>query len=142
MWVSRVTKPTTPGTLGMKKAHQGEHDTAPTFFPPHLSHLGHSCMLGLQPKLLGAVRVRISKATKPAAPGTLGPQKAFQGEHGIAPTLLPFHLSHLDHPCMWGDLSPSLWLQIGLRLGLGLREPQSCRDSGAAKGSIFFFSGN
>jgi len=43
------------------------------------------------------VRVRISRATKPTAPGTLVLEKACQGEQGTAPTLLPPHLSHLGY---------------------------------------------
>lgn len=39
--ILRGTKPTAPGTLGMKIVFQEEHSTAPTFLPRHLSHLGH-----------------------------------------------------------------------------------------------------
>lgn len=39
--IQGVTKPTAPGTPGLEEACQGEHDSAPTLLPPHLSDLGH-----------------------------------------------------------------------------------------------------
>lgn len=75
VWVQRVTKPTAPGTLRLGKACQGERGTAPTLLHPHLSSLGHpSCWLP-QPQCKSTmrimVRVRVQRATKPTAPGTL-----------------------------------------------------------------------
>lgn len=39
------------------------------------------------------LQLGLKKATNPRAPGTLQLQKACQGEHGIATTLLPPHLA-------------------------------------------------
>jgi len=41
------------------------------------------------------VRVMVEGATKPRAPGTLALEKACQGEHSTAPTILTPHFSHL-----------------------------------------------
>lgn len=68
----------------------------------HLSHLDSPWWWphDSQPKAAIRVweRVRIKKAIKSGAPGTLELQKACQGEHSTAPTLLPSHLLHLDYP--------------------------------------------
>lgn len=46
-----------------------------------------------------AQRVKVQEGTKPAATGTLGLQKACQGEHCTAITLPSPHLAHLGHQC-------------------------------------------
>ena len=69
-------------------------------------------------KLRVRVRVRVEIATKPRVPGTLGLEKACQGEHGTGPTKLPTHLSHLGYPWGWGHQPDS---KAAFALGLGLR---------------------
>lgn len=93
--------------LELQNACQGQPNTAPTFLPALLSLLGHTRMWGTEFQLLGAIRgkVKVLKDTNPTASGTLGLQKACQGEHGTAPTLLHPHLSQLGQPWMWGHES-------------------------------------
>lgn len=62
------------------------------------------------------LQLGLKKPTKSRAPGTLQLQKACQGEHGTATTLLPPHLTPWHHPC-GGNLRKKLLFLLSLGLG-------------------------
>lgn len=96
-----------------ENACQVEHSTAPILTSPHVSYLGHPrCKhLSHSRKLPLGLRVRVWfwRTTMPTSSTAQGWEKACQGEHITAPTLLHPQLADLDDSWDQGHHSmPSL----------------------------------
>lgn len=81
--------------------------------------------LRIRVRIRAGVRLRVEKTTKTRASGTLKLQKACQGQHGAAPTLLPPHFTSCHQPCSHAPFTATpkarVMVKVSVRVSIRFR---------------------